>query len=108
MRTWRMLGVVIFVSLGILRPALGDGGTHERGQARGWRGAWKDEFRDGPCQVKRAAKRREFTREITCENGVGARGHGAWKQAFWDGPCQVQIEATRDAYTEEVTCDRDH
>ena len=108
MRTWLMLGVLMVVGLGILRPALGDGWKHERGQERWWRGEWKDEFRDGPCRVKREATRREFKREITCKNGVGARWHGEWKQEFWDGPCQVKVEATRDAYKEEVKCDRDH
>ena len=73
MRTWLMLGVLMVVGFGILRPALGDGWKHERGQGRWWRGEWKDEFRDGPCQVKREAKRPEFTREITCKDGVGAR-----------------------------------
>ena len=93
MRTWPMLGVLMVVGLGLVRPALG----HE----------WKDEFQDGPCQVKREAKRGEFKREITCKDGVGARWHGEWKQEFRDGPCQVKVEATRDAYKEEVTCDRD-
>jgi hypothetical protein len=108
MSTWLMLGVLMIVGIGIHRPALGDGWRHERGQERWWRGEWKDEFRDGPCQVKREAKGREFKREITCKDGVGARWHGEWKQEFWDGPCQVTVEATRDAYKEEVKCDRDH
>ncbi len=93
MSTWPMLGVLMVVGLGLVGPALG----HE----------WEDEFRDGPCQVKREAKRREFTREITCKHGVGARWHGEWKQEFRDGPCQVKVEATRDEYKEEVKCDRD-
>ena len=93
MRTWPMLGVLMVVGLGLVRPALG----HE----------WKDEFQGGPCQVKREAKRGEFKREIKCKGGVGARWHGEWKQEFRDGPCQVKVEATRDAYKEEVTCDRD-
>jgi hypothetical protein len=81
------------VGLGLVRPALG----HE----------WKDEFRDGPCQVKREAKRGEFKREIKCKDGVGARWHGEWKQEFRDGLCQVKVEATRDEYTEEVKRDGD-
>ncbi len=93
MSTWPMLGVLLVIGLGLVRPALGHEG--------------KDEFRDGPCQVKREAKRREFKREIKCKDGVGARWHGEWKQEFWDGPCQVKREATRDAYKEEVKCDRD-
>lgn len=49
----------------------------------------------------------ECKREVTCEDGVGARWHGARKQAFRTGPCQVKVEATRDAYKEAVPCDRD-
>jgi hypothetical protein len=107
MSRWLMLGVLMAVGLGILRPALGDGWTAARGPGRGWQGEWTDEFQDGPCQVKRVAKRGEFKREITCKDGVGARWHGEWKQEFWHGPCQVKIEATRDEYKEVVTCDRD-
>jgi hypothetical protein len=86
----------MIVGIGIVCPALGDEWKDERGHGRWWRGEWKDEFWNGPCQVKRKAKRREFKREITCKNGVGARWHGAWKQEFWDGPCQVKVEAKRD------------
>ena len=88
-----MLGVLMVVGLGLVGPALGR--------------EWEDEFRDGPCQVKREAKRGEFKREIKCKDGVGARWHGEWKQEFRDGPCQVKVEATRDEYKEEVKCDRD-
>ena len=94
MRIWPILGVLMVVGIGLVRPALGN--------------HWKDEFRDGPCQVKREAKRGEFKREIKCQDGIGARWHGEWKQEFWDGPCQVKVEATRDEYKEEVKCDRDH
>jgi hypothetical protein len=93
MSTWPMLGILIVVGIGIVRPALG--------------GEWKDEFRDEPCQVKVEAKPREFKREIKCKDGVGAHWHGEWKKEFWDGPCQVKIEAKRDEYKEEVKCDRD-
>ena len=92
MRTWPILGILMVVGIGLVRPALG----HE----------WKDEFRDGLCRVKVEAKRGEFKREIKCQDGVGARWHGEWKQEFWDGPCQVKVEATRDEYKEEVKCDR--
>jgi hypothetical protein len=92
MSTWLMLGVLLVVGIG--RPALGD--------------EWKDEFWDGPCQVKREAKRGEFKREIKCKDGIGAHWHGEWKKEFRDGPCQVKIEAKRDEYKEQVKCDHDH
>jgi len=94
MSPWPILGVLMVVGLGLVRPALGDNR--------------KDEFWDGPCRVKVEAKRGEFKREITCKDGVGARWHGEWQQEFWDGPCRVKVEAKRDAYKEEVTCERDH
>jgi hypothetical protein len=94
MRTWPILGVLMVAGIGIVRPALA--------------GEWKEEFWDGPCQVKVEAKRGEFKREIKCKNGVGARWHGEWKREFWDGPCQVKVDAKRDEYKEEVNCDRKH
>ena len=68
MSTWLMLGVLMVVGLGILSPALGDGWKHERGQERWWRGEWKDEFRDGPCQVKVEATRDEYKEEVKCDH----------------------------------------
>ena len=53
MRTWPILGVLMVVSLGLVRPVLG----HE----------WKDEFRDGPCQVKVEAKHDEYKEEVKCD-----------------------------------------
>jgi len=108
MRTWPLVGILMVIGISIVRPALGDGWMGESGQGRWWHGEWKDESRDGPCQVKREAKRGEFKREIKCKDGVGARWHGEWKQEFRDGPCQVKVEAKRDEYKEEVKCDRDH
>jgi len=32
-----------------------------------WRGEWKKEFWDGPCQVKFEAKRDEYKEEVKCE-----------------------------------------
>jgi hypothetical protein len=94
MSTWTILGVLLVVGIGIVKPALGR--------------EWKDEFRDGPCQVKREAKRGEFKREIKCKDGVGAWWQGEWKEEFWDGPCPVKLEAKRDDYKEKVKCDRNH
>jgi hypothetical protein len=94
MSPWPILGVLLVVGIGLVKPALGD---HR-----------KEEFWDGPCQVKVEAKRGEFKREVKCKDGIGARWHGEWKEEFRDGPCQVKIEATRDEYKEKVTCDRDH
>ena len=67
MRTWPLLGVLLVVGLGLVGPALGDEWKHERGQGRWWRGEWKDEFRDGPCQVKIEATRDEYKEEVTCD-----------------------------------------
>jgi hypothetical protein len=108
MRTLPILGVLLLVGIGIVRPALGDGWKGQSGQPRWSGGEWKEEFWDGPCEVKLESKRGEFKREIKCKDGVGARWHGEWKEEFWDGPCQVKLEAKRDEYKEEVKCDRDH
>ena len=98
--------VVVLMVVGIVGPALGDEWKDKSGQGRWWRGEWKEEFWDGPCEVKLESKRREFKREVKCKDGVGARWHGEWKQEFWDGPCKVKLEATRDEYKEEVKCER--
>jgi hypothetical protein len=63
MSTWLSLGVLMVVGIGLLRPTLGDGWKYERGHGRWWRGEWKDEFRDGPCQVKRD----EYKEEVKCD-----------------------------------------
>lgn len=70
------------------------------------RNEWKEEYRNGPCEVKREAKNGEFKREIKCKDGVGARWRGEWKKEFRDGPCLVKQEAKRDEFKEEVKCDR--
>lgn len=72
---------------------------------RWWRGESKEEFWDGPCQVKTESKRGEFKREIKCKDGVGAQWRGEWKTEFRDGPCLVKQEAKRDEFKEEVKCE---
>lgn len=72
-----------------------------------WRESeWKEEFRDGPCEVKIESKHGEFKREIKCKDGIGARWSGEWKKEFQDGPCRVKQEAKRDEFKEEVKCER--
>jgi hypothetical protein len=97
---WRALLVLVAVVVGDVGSALGDDGR------RWWRGDWKEEFWDGPCEVKIESKRGEFKREVKCPDGVGAGWRGEWKKEFRDGPCLVKQEAKRDEYKEEVKCDR--
>ena len=72
---------------------------------RWWRGEWKEQFWDGPCEVKIESKRGEFKREIKCKDGVGAQWRGEWKKEFRDGRCLVKQEAKRDEFKEEVKCE---
>jgi hypothetical protein len=107
MNTWAILGVAMIVVVACVTPALGDdrrGGPG--GQESWWRGEWKEEFWNGPCEVKLESKRGEFKREIKCKDGVGARWRDEGKREFRDGPCTVKVEAKRDEYKEEVKCDR--
>lgn len=83
----------------------GDDGRSRDGE-RWWRGEWKEQFWDGPCEVKIESKRGEFKREIKCKDGVGAQWRGEWKKEFRDGPCLVKQEAKRDEFKEEVKCER--
>ncbi len=73
---------------------------------RWWRGEWKEEFWDSPCEVKIESRRGEFKREIKCKDGIGARWRGEWKKEFRDGPCLIKQEAKRDEFKEEVKCER--
>ena len=106
MRTWFILAALMVI--GIIRPALGDDWKDKSGQQRWWHGEWREEYWNGPCEVKIESKRGEFKREIKCKDGIGARWHGEWKKEFRDGRCKVKIEAKRDEYKEEVKCERDH
>ncbi|NML62719.1 hypothetical protein HHL21_16860 [Massilia sp. RP-1-19] len=69
------------------------------------RSEWKEEYRDGPCEVKRESKKGEFKREVKCKDGVGARWRGEWNREFRDGRCFVKQEAKRDEFKEEVKCE---
>jgi hypothetical protein len=108
MRIWPILGVLLVVGICLVRPVFSEDWMHKSGQGRWWRGEWKEEFWDGPCEVKREAKRNEFKTEVKCKDGVGARWHGEWKTEFRDGPCKVKVEAKRDEYKEEVKCESHH
>ena len=73
---------------------------------RWWKSEWKEEYWDGPCQVKSESKRGEFKREIKCKDGIGADWRGEWKDEYWDGPCLVKQDVKRDEFKEEVKCER--
>lgn len=73
---------------------------------RWWQGEWKEEYWDGPCQVKSESKPGEFKREIKCKDGIGADWHGEWKAEFRDGPCLVKQDVKHDEFKEEVKCER--
>jgi hypothetical protein len=107
MNTWGILVVAMMFGFACVTPAAGD---DRRGAPSGhgpwWRGEWKEEFWNGPCEVKLESKRGEFKREIKCKDGVGARWRDDGKREFRDGPCTVKVEAKRDEYKEEVKCDR--
>ena len=69
MRMVPILGILLLVGIGIVRPALGDDRKDQSEQPRWWGGEWQEEFWDGPCKVKREAKRDEYKEEVKCERG---------------------------------------
>lgn len=71
-----------------------------------WQDEWKEEYWDGPCQVKSESKRDEFKREIKCKDGIGAPWRGEWKSEFRDGPCLIKQDVKRDEFKEEIKCER--
>ncbi|MGH8831450.1 MAG: hypothetical protein ACREXV_10195, partial [Polaromonas sp.] len=58
--------------LGLHTSAFAADDDRTRDKKRWWRGEWKEEFWDGPCEVKIESKRGESKREIKCKDGVGA------------------------------------
>lgn len=95
--------VAMILAIVCVTPAVGDDG---KSRGRWWRGEWKEEFWNGPCEVKLESKRGEFKREIKCADGVGARWRDRGTREFRDGPCTVKIEAKPEEYKEEVKCER--
>lgn len=91
-----LIATLLFLTLSDAAPA---------GDRRWWGGDWKEEFWDGPCEVKIESKRGEFKREVKCKDGVGATWGGEWKREFRDGRCRVKQEAKRDEFKEDVKCD---
>lgn len=89
--------LLLVVATGVGSPALP---AHDRHPHR-----VEQEYRDGPCTVKRERSGRERRLEVKCRDGIGADWSGAYKRAFREGRCTVRIEATRDRYTEERSCD---
>jgi hypothetical protein len=65
----------------------------------------KEEYWDGPCEVKIESKRGEFKRVIKCKDGIGADWGGEWKKEYWDGNCKVKQEAKVDEFKEEIKCE---
>jgi hypothetical protein len=104
MNRWVGLGAATIVTIVCVTPAPAD--DRRGGPERWWRGEWKEEFWNGPCDVKIESKRGEFKREIKCPGGVGATWRGEGKREYRDGPCLVKVETKRDEYKEEVKCDR--
>lgn len=105
MRIWTALGILVVFYIGIAAPVLSDDWREQSGKGRWWHGDYKEEYWDGPCQVKTESKRGEFKREIKCKDGVGARWRGEWKKEYWDSPCKVKLEAKHDEFKEEVKCE---
>jgi hypothetical protein len=100
-----VLNVLIATALSCQTVAHANDDMRPRDGNRWWRGEVKEEFWDGPCEVKIESKRGEFKREIKCKDGIGAQWRGEWKTEFRDGPCLVKQEAKRDEFKEEVKCE---
>jgi hypothetical protein len=101
-----LLTILLVLILGPRNAVLADDDGPRRDKTPWWEGEWKEEYWNGPCEVKIESKRGEFKREIKCKDGVGARWGGVWKREFQDGSCRVKQEAKRDEFKEEVKCER--
>lgn len=95
------LSMVVAMSCGLLAPALADHRDDDD--------EWEEEFRDGPCKVKRESDGDDYKEEIKCPNGRGAHWRrGEWRDEYWDRGCKVKIEAKYDEFKKEVKCERDN
>ena len=101
-----LLAILLALMLGPYDAATANDDDRRRDKQRWWGGEWKEEFWDGPCEVKIESKRGLFKREVKCKDGVGARWGGEWTKEFQDGPCKVKQVAKRDEFKEEVKCER--
>lgn len=99
--------VALFIASACIGPGLALADDKDYRRAKRWsEREWKEEYRNGACEVKRESKPGEFKREIKCKDGIGARWRGEWKREFRDGRCLVKQEAKRDEFKEEVKCER--
>ena len=101
-----LLTIFLVLIFGPHNAVFADDDDYRRYQKYWQADEWKEEFWDGPCEVKIESKHGEFKREIKCKDGIGARWSGEWKKEFQDGPCRVKQEAKRDEFKEEVKCER--
>jgi hypothetical protein len=90
-----MLTIILAAILALNSVALADDNDRYRDNKHWREGEWKEEFWDGPCEVKIESKRGEFKREIKCKDGIGAWWDGEWKKEFWDGPCRRSPMSSR-------------
>ncbi|HYE37271.1 hypothetical protein [Methylocaldum sp.] len=100
-----LLTILLILILGPHNAVLAGDDDGHRDRKRWWGSERKEEFWDGPCEVKIESKHGEFKREIKCKDGFGARWSGEWKTEFKDGPCRVKQEAKHDEFKEEVKCE---
>lgn len=100
----RLVAIFLVSLFALPQIILADGGDRHHGKKRWWEEEQKQEYWDGPCQVKTESKNGEYKREIKCKDGIGAWWDGEWKTEFWDGPCKVKQDVKYDEFKEEVKC----
>jgi hypothetical protein len=67
MRMGTVLGTLLVICIWVALPVLSDVWNEHSGRGRWWHGDYKEEYWDGPCQVRTEAKRDEFKEEVKCE-----------------------------------------
>lgn len=104
------LVLLMAVSLALPASALADRDGHGRDARHG--SEYQEEYRDGPCKVKRELKANgAYKEERVCRGGQdGAYRHqrGDYAESFHDGPCRIEREWKRDgSYLEKIECKGD-
>ncbi len=105
MRTKTAFLVAVAGTALLSHAAIADDAMRPHDGKRWWRGEMRQDFWDGPCEVKIESKRGEYKREVKCKDGVGATWRGEWTTEFADGPCRIKQEAKRDEFKEEIKCE---
>lgn len=103
-----LLASLLAVSLALSTSVLADRDRRDDRHGVQRVSEYKEEFRDGPCLVKRELKRDgSWKEQRECRGrlaGPHAHPRGDYKEKYTDGPCKVEREWKRGEFKEKIEC----